>query len=80
MPCLLSSFQAAETTPDWLQSFVKGLPVFMSIGDLQQVAHESRAFTTPRPPGSGCGHVWLSGFLGSFHMVDVFPSRWSAQF
>lgn len=60
--------------------------MFISIGNFQQVAHESRALTILRILGSCdigqtdvvmCG---LPGFLGNFHMVDIFPSRWNAPF
>ena len=54
VPHPLSSFQTAVTTPGWLQCVVKGLPMFMSIRNFQQVAHESEAFTILRISGS-CG-------------------------
>lgn len=65
MPRLLSLFQAAETTPDWRPSVVKGLPVFMSMGDFQQGVHESKASATPRLSGScdiGQADVVMCGY------------------
>lgn len=65
MSHLLSPFQTSETTLDWLQCVAKGLPIFMSIRNFQQVAQESGASTILRISGScdiGQADVVMCGY------------------
>lgn len=65
MSHLLSPSQTSETTLDWLQCVVKGLPIFMSIRNFQQVAQESGASTILRISGScdiGQADVVMCGY------------------
>lgn len=85
MSHLLSPFQTSESTLDWLQCVAKGLPIF-EYQKFSTSCSGKRGFYYPEDIRelwhwtSRCGHVWLSGFLGSFHMADIFPSRWRGPF